>query len=513
MTKKKLWIVISIISLFLIVIGISYAYWSLIFTQDKNNVVMTDCFEIEFIEGNAINLSKAYPVSDSDGMKNNPYTFTIKNMCTSSADYQINLETLVPSGKKLPDQYLKIDLKSETLSLLTEKLDYPNFETEPTIDGAVEAYKLYVGTLSPKEAKTFELRLWMHSDVTAMDKDSMNAEYNGRVSIITSYEKASAVIAGQKVPLVEEGNGLYIVNHDDADITYTSDETGINNLKRIEYRYAGANPNNYVNFNHELWRIIGLVNTPEGQRVKLIRNESIGTYSWDSSESSINGGFGVNEWSTSKIQEILNHGAYYNRTNGICYNDIHNKTVECDFNELGLTSEAKEMIDTVTWNTGSNGDISAKDINISTFYNLERSNHTGKICSSGQYCNDSVERSTIWHGSVGLMYPSDYGYATSGGTNTNRESCLSTSLYHWNSEDLNNCKENDWLFRSEVNQWAYMPCASDYSMSAFYIGGDGFIGTYHVGDSRAIFPSIYLKSNVRILNGNGSINSPFELSL
>lgn len=51
-------------------IGVSYAYWSLTFNQKENNVVTTDCFEIEFIEGNAINLSKAYPMSDSDGMKN-----------------------------------------------------------------------------------------------------------------------------------------------------------------------------------------------------------------------------------------------------------------------------------------------------------------------------------------------------------------------------------------------------------------------------------------------------------
>ena len=71
--------------------------------------------------------------------------------------------------------------------------------------------------------------------------------------------------------------------------------TAINNLKQTELRYAGANPDNYVKFNNELWRIIGLVNTPEGQRVKIIRDGNIGGYSWDSSDLSINSGAGVNE--------------------------------------------------------------------------------------------------------------------------------------------------------------------------------------------------------------------------
>ncbi len=265
MDKKKVWIMLGCIGIILLVMGVSYAYWSLNFTQTANNVIMTDCFEIEFSEGDAINLLKTYPVSDETGLKNIPYTFTIKNVCTSSANYQINLETLVPGGKQLPDKYLKVDLTSENKSLLTEKLDKEvnsNLETEPTIDGAVESYKLFVGMLGPKAEQTFELRLWMHSDVTASDKDSMNAIYNGKISIMTSYEKASILLAGQKIPIVEEGNGLYIVTHEDAEITYTSDETAINNLRRTEYRYAGSNPDNYLRFNNELWRIIGLVNTP-----------------------------------------------------------------------------------------------------------------------------------------------------------------------------------------------------------------------------------------------------------
>lgn len=53
------------------------------------------------------------------------------------------------------------------------------------------------------------------------------------------------------------------------------------------------------------------------------------------------------------------------------------------------------------------------------------------MCTSGNYCNDCnepAEFSLSWKGLVGLMYPSDYGYATSGGSITNRTTCLNKSL-------------------------------------------------------------------------------------
>ena len=90
------------------------------------------------------------------------------------------------------------------------------------------------------------------------------------------------------------------------------------------------------------------MNTPEGQRIKIIRNESIGSYSWDSSESSVNTGQGVNEWSQADLMSILNHGPYYHRTSGTCYNNMNNATIECDFSEVGLTEDTKNMIDMVT---------------------------------------------------------------------------------------------------------------------------------------------------------------------
>ena len=90
-------------------------------------------------------------------------------------------------------------------------------------------------------------------------------------------------------------------------------------------RYMGANPSNYVIFNNELWRIIGVFDVASTyggnteKRVKIIRNESIGKYSWDNKTSgtgSSTSSYGSNDWTDSALMEVLNNGAYWKRKSG-----------------------------------------------------------------------------------------------------------------------------------------------------------------------------------------------------
>lgn len=511
--KKKL-LMFSIIGILLISISISFAYWQVILKQENTNVITSECFQINYIDGNAISILDAHPVSDEEGMQNVLYDFTITNVCNSSAAYQINLETLSVNGKQLPEKYLKINLMEDTISKITSKL-LNDIEVEPTLKNATKAYKLVSGVLDPNEEKTFHLRLWMHGEVLATDLDSMNATYNGKVSVITSYTEnlPTLVETIKNIPIVTEGDGLYEVGHDDAEITYTSDVTAINNLKQTEYRYAGLNPDNYVSFNNELWRIIGLVNTPEGSRIKIIRNDIIGKYPWDTSASNINGGSGVNEWTQSKAMSLLNNGPYYNRNSGTCYEGMGNVPTTCDFSEIGLLEESKSMIDTIVWNTGSNGDFSFDNINTKNFYNLERSNNTGKICSSYTSCNDNIERTTTWVGKVGLMYPSDYGYATSDNNQISRETCLNTATNLWAGKEFA-CQSYNWLSQSyKIRNVALLsPMAVNYAASRIFSINSGRLGNSYASSVQLI-PSLYLKLRVKYIQGNGAKDSPYILSL
>ncbi len=492
MKKKKMLMFGSIGLVLLLVISISYAYWSLTFTQNENNVVTTDCFEIEFLEGEKINLTKTYPMSDTDGLQTTPYHFKINNVCDSSASFQINLETLSDEMKKLPDKYLKINLQENEISKITTKLDKdlnPKLTTDPTIEEALESYKLLKGTLNPQEEKEFDVRIWMHSDVTANDKDSMNATYNGKITIISSYSLPTfeTII---KTNTVTSGTGIYKVTHEDANITYTNDPVAIQNLKQTEYRYAGSNPNNYINFNNELWRVIGLVNTPEGQRIKLIRNENIGSRLWFNSPQNVNGSFGINEWSQSEIKNYLNQD-YYNN----------------------LSLDAKNQIDEVTWNTGSSHESSYYNTTTKSAYDMERNNMIGKVCNpSSQYCNDTIPRTTSWKGQVGLMYPSDYGYATIGGSNHDREACLNATLGSYSA--FSNCKHNNWLIKEEAI-WLMNPMRED--KAAIYVlvrSKAAGLGRAQAGrDPLIVYPVVYLKQEVKIESGTGSANDPLNIIL
>ena len=276
------------------------------------------------------------------------------------------------------------------------------------------------------------------------------------------------------------------------------DGTADNNL-----RYIGADPNNYVSFNNELWRIIGVFNNIDDgtgkkeTRLKIIRDEPIGTYSWDNKASgtgSSTSSNGSNDWSDSALQIVLNEGAYWNRTSEECPSGQNGATTSCDFTNNGLTEEAKSMISNAKWNLGGLSSSSNIPLN---FYTSER----GTEVYSG--------RPTEWIGSIGLMYASDYGYATSGGSTTDRETCLDTELSDW--DDYDDCFNNDWLYTGSY-QWTLTPRSSD-SNYVFRVLSYGYVYGSSASLRNDVSPAIYLSSNVKISGGEGTESSPYELSL
>ena len=294
---------------------------------------------------------------------------------------------------------------------------------------------------------------------------------------------------------------IFIVDH----ITnlYNDEETRIkdglkkDNTPDQNIRYYGSNPNNYVLFNNELWRIIGVF----GNNVKLVRSESLGSLSWDSSESSVNEGWGVNEWSQADLKNYLNTMYYGGDTTVTCYDGQNKKEVTCPTNKLDETS--KSLIDKHTWNTG------AIDYNTRTntlaFYKDERGKQTGKICNGGAGCNDTVERTTEWTGYIGLPYATDYAYASS-------ESVCETNMQKQDSSNAYICKNNNWM---QGSKWAYYfsPYAhGTFAGNAWSVSGAGYANRTYAASSRAVAPSIYLKSNVIIESGKGTSTDPYILS-
>ena len=277
-------------------------------------------------------------------------------------------------------------------------------------------------------------------------------------------------------------------------------------------RYYGSNPNNYVSFNNELWRIIGVF----GNNVKLVRKDILGSLSWDSSEESVNAGAGINQWGESTYEDgstyegadlqVYLNKMYYGGETVTCYGSFYNKTKTCPTGTIDETS--KSFIDNHSWNTGAIKIAESTDTLL--FYQAERGMVSGKSsCSDGDNCNDTVERTTTWTGYVGLPYITDYAYASSENDCNTKIDVSSAFTYK--------CKNNNWMhYGSTPNDATRMlsPYANPARASDVWnVYGSGDASSSFASNTVSAFPTIYLKSNILIESGNGTSSNPYILKL
>ena len=317
-------------------------------------------------------------------------------------------------------------------------------------------------------------------------------------------------------------------------------------------RYIGADPSNYVYFNCsdytnptadtcELWRIIGVFNNVtkrDGSKenlVKIIRADSLGNYYWDYKNNGVGTSTsddGSNDWSDSQLMMMLNPtsylksgytnssdiissgsqqlyskmGSYYNGTKGCKPTAVASGSsfscTEVDFTSTGLKNDTtRNAIEEVVWNLGGTGSYGSASNGLSShFYGYER----GTTVYTG--------RPTTWTGKIGLMYPSDYGYATSGGTTKDRAACLAKELYHWDSSNFRDCKGNDYLYNSSLYQWTLAPySANDFTVFGVFSGG--YVYSINAHRTFAVRPVLFLKSNIQVDKGTGEKSNPYTLKM
>ena len=281
--------------------------------------------------------------------------------------------------------------------------------------------------------------------------------------------------------------GITAVKYIKQQYEYNGEGLKIDNTSDENMRYYGSNPNNYVIFNNELWRIIGVF----GNNVKLIRKDSLGRFSWDSSESNVNGGWGVNEWSQSALKNYLNT-MYYGGTSVTCYNGQNKKEVTCPANKLDNTS--KSLIDNYTWNTGAIELGKASDT--LAFYKDERGNLTGLIN------NDTVERTTTWPGYIGLPYATDWAYASG-------NDICEVNMRSKDSSNKYICLNDNWMSKGE-EYWTLSPRASNVN-GIWMVSNFVSVWSNSASSPYALHPSIYLKNNVQIISGTGTSSDPYIL--
>ena len=511
--KRQLLLSIGLVLiLVLMIVGISYAAFKFTGTGKKENTITTGAITMKYTEStNTISMNKALPTTDATGKvrltAGEYFDFTLSGTIKGSENinWEIAAEDVTTASRKIDGKYIKLYLTS---------LDGNNNETEvmaPTVYTTESTENTYTGrptnmmslakgTTSTSFSTKYRLRMYVDESYNPQG-DGGNLAFSIKINAYgkTGDKMPNPVLATKLIMDKANAEDLDYNTATDAQKkemwTFTHDATE-QTTALTDYRYIGADPNNYVKFNDELWRIIGVFDTDDGtgkveKRLKIIRNESIGSYSWDYNSAGNN----TNEWSTAQLNNLLNSGAYYNRTTGIYYNNSPTAS-NVDFTNNGLTEKAKAMIGDAKWYLG--GSSTYNDVTAPMFYTRER----GTTVYSG--------RSTSWTGKVGLMYPSDYGNATSGGTTTNRASCLAKEMYNWDDSSVSDCKNNDWIYNSNIWQWTISPLAVD-SYIVFNVNYTGCVGDIGARFSSAARPVVHLKSTIKVITGLGTKESPYIL--
>ena len=281
---------------------------------------------------------------------------------------------------------------------------------------------------------------------------------------------------------------------------YHHDSSLANGARDNSYRYAGANPNNFVCFGttespcptDNLYRIIGVIN----DKVKLIKydymttdelgtdgdysqtykewgmdstykgtygdGERIGVYFWNKDAS-------TNTWSTSLL----------NKTN-----------LNTNFiNYLGTTWANK--IATVTWKVGGNtwANIGAKTSSVA---------YTNEI--TNPVTTNTTDNATTYSAKIGLMYVSDYGFAAS-------PDAWTLTMSSYNNTTATN---NNWMYMG-LYEWTISRLA-DHSNNAFCVYCVGLVFSYDVDYYYGVRASFNLESSVSYVSGSGSMSDPIVIN-
>ena len=297
----------------------------------------------------------------------------------------------------------------------------------------------------------------------------------------------------------QKTNPVTITNYADGNIheMYTFEHEATAQTPALtDYRYIGNDPYNYVYFNCddldnqneetcEVWRIIGIFDVEReiddeenpGQkkmitetRMKLVRGISLAAAIKWSQRS--------NDWTTATLNIFLNSDYY----NGISDEGLKLSTI-------GLVDEAKYYL----------GASNYTGVSTEQLYADERGNKACALCDNTKL--NLQEK-------VALMYPSDEYMVY--GKNVNQ------LCYMYPTSCSEDKAKNGWIYNSNTvsrtNRISTWFISSLVNTGANILYDRGGLNNDLPSDRQGIRPVVYLSADVKIINGDGSIEHPYKLA-
>ena len=519
--KKKRTILYGLLVTVLVLIGVTYAYYRITKTQTNSNVIGTrTCLNTTLTEETSeIVLSDAFPISDEDGLKQSPFTFTLTNNCDSYVKVTIALVSeyrTSTSTSYLKDNYVKSNLStkgtSDGNSVILSTLSLGEVDTN------TEGYVLKTTGLKNKEAKSFDLRLWLDSETT--NEQGLNKTWKGKivVSVVAAEYVptfAETILAKNEVKAPITTPGAAVSTASEALLASTEDDYG------TSYYFRGAVTNNYVEFANKCWRIVRVGGDGSVKLILHNDNPTGAANPCDAANNSASAAFAKYSGTTYKsaFNSNYNDNAYvgfkYGTPGSSKYETTHantNKSTILTNLETWYTNNLKtyeSVIDDTVWcndktnvtdatfnpygYSNVNGQGYAKNI---TYYGatqrlISTSNSAGGTGPSLK-CNGELSKI---NSKVGLITADELalaGYAFNIGNTTTYLQENATDTY-W---------------------WSLSPGSFDGGNASVWsvVGSYGVFDSYSVNDAGGVRPSISLKSTTNV-TGEGTSSTPYIISM
>ena len=395
--KRKKYIILVIVTIAISIIalvGASYALLTMTIQGDKKITLTAGILKVDFDEGDNINLNEIAPMTDSQGLKTTPYTFTVTNTGNINAYYHVSLEE--DSNNTLDNSYLKMRLTSDN--------GYDSGVVKVSGYGTGEFDITSEATLEPEDTVTYNLWMWLDENA---DNSAQGKLYQSKI-VVSSFDREQGVtVSNALLNNIPEENQY----NDGVDTFITGNE-----------------PNNYIWYSGKLWRAVSVNN--EAKTTKLVTQWNISAITYSSGNTAFEGSY-MEEW-------------------------LNDTTVD------GFLGNLRDYENFIVTDAKWNATMDDTDLG-----SITRPNGTTTVTDA-----------------VGLL--NMYEYQSSYYGTTYRNGYLNNGLY-W---------------------WTLTPYSTSYVRNVINYGN---AGNYSPSTARGVRPSINLKSSVKIVNGNGTIDNPYRL--
>ena len=519
--RKKIILVVIGIFIILAIIAFSFAVWTRNFTQTGVNRNTYDCLDIVYDELTDDMLKEhSYPMTDSDGMKTDPYTVKVTNNCPYVVSYNLYLNEM--STNNLNVNYVKIGLNEEIFMLNTKT------SKTATISGTDTAWQLSSGVLGGGQSKTFATRMWMDENTTV--SQGMDTQFNFKISIeaqtgggnylagrILSDNELKTTTPDFNVAPTDATSGLYQM----------ADDLG------TSYYLRGNINNNYVKLNIKKY-VVG-TNAP-------VKPEGVEYY--DSLEDAEEYGCGADAWlgwweyesySSCKADIVEESHPILFRVmringDGTIRLITEDSVGESEFNKThqghqygGYTYNNSHNCTNNNPCSGSEGTASTIKTYIDNWYNTNLKSYEDKI-ANGDYCNDTSYSN--YRETENVRYYGAYDRITSSAINPVLL-CADTSVNYGGKYKLKvglltadeialagyNTKiastTNNSYLEKDFLWWSFTPNDSDINTWARVFYAESRLSSYYTKNSSDVRPVINLKADTQVTSGNGTSSNPY----